>query len=408
MLITRCLRDIYRILRVWGLRCICLMAVTFLVLWGVVSPVQADPGTRRYPPQAAVPDPGPIMPPRLPTPAPTPCPLPERSPAFAAVDFAAEPPQEPTLREKVVQQVAALGKRAEQTHDSLERGILHQVLRLDDFFGKTDSVKEQRTAYLLRWRNSLREQQGAGLNFGSTLRANLVLSRINERLQLAISGAGKPDQFSPSLPEDPGNPGFDRTFRNTRIVNTELRYQWLRTADTDLFSGAGVDLALPPEFFARTRFLKLIRLGDFYLARVGETVFVKNPDGFGETTEFSIERSLDPKTLVRHASSATVSQEIKAVEWGTELSLLRVLTPKSGITVTGGVYGNTSVNDWVTNYRILATYRRNFLRPWLFYELEPQVTWPRQADGGFPINYALTVRLEVVFQGDERKLPLDR
>jgi hypothetical protein len=308
----------------------------------------------------------------------------------------------PSIKDQVVEKVVVLGQTAEHTHDLLQRGILQQVVGLDNFFGKPNSEKELHTSYLLRWRNSLRWEQGGGLAPGSTLRANLNLSRINERLQLAISGAGKPDQFSPSLPEDPGNPGFDRTFRATRIVNTELRYQLLRTPLAELFLGAGFDLAIPPQVFARARFQRLQRLGQFYLLQFGETLFVKTPDGFGETTELALERSLGPKTLLRLANSATVSEELHGtMEWGSELSLLHELSPKSALTVTGGIYGNTGSDDWVDNYRALVRYRRNFLREWLFYELEPQVSWPRQPDGNFPVSYAFTVRLEVVFHGRE-------
>lgn len=376
-----------------------LTALVTLVL--TAAPVWADPPKRPKPPPA----PPPVsLVPSAPLPVVPVCLALQPVPAFVPIDFTAAPAPGPTLTERVVEQVAALGRRAEETHDRLERGIMQQVLRLDDFFGKANNLKEQHTAYQLRWRNSLRWQQGSGLDVGSTLRANLELSRINDRLQLAISGAGKPDQTTPTLPEDPGNPGFDRTLRNARIVNTELRYQLMRTAQANLFLGTGFDLALPPEFFARARYQRLDRVGQFYLLHFGETIFVKNPDGFGETTELSAERSLDPKTLARLALSGTVSQEIKALEWGTELSLLRELSPKSAVTVTGGVYGNTSIDDWVTNYRVLATYRRNFLRPWLFYELEPQVAWPRSEDGRFPTTFSVTVRLEIVFQGNERKL----
>lgn len=326
---------------------------------------------------------------------------------FALPDFTNLEPGS-TLAEKMAEQATILGKQAEVTHDRLERGILNQVIRLDDFFGKPNPSKDLRTAYLLRWRNSARLQQGSGLGLGSTLNANLELSRINERLQLAISGNDQPDQLAPSLPEDPGNPGFDRTFRNARIVNTELRYQLVRSPETNLFLGAGFDLTIPPQFFLRARYQRLYRLSPLYLFHFGETFFVKNPDGFGETTEFAIERSLGPKTLLREANSATVSQEIGAIEWGSELSLLHELSPRSALTVTSGIYGNTGIDDWITNYRVQLLYRRNFLRSWLFYELEPQITWPRQDDGTFKTNYAFTVRLEVVFQGRERAAVKDR
>jgi hypothetical protein len=300
--------------------------------------------------------------------------------------------------------MTALGKSADNTHDALERSILHQVIRLDDFFGRPNSQKELHTSYSLRWRSSVRLQQDGGFNFGSTLRANVDLSKISDRLQLAISGEDKPDPFAPSLPEDPGNPGFDRTFRTTRIVNTELRYQLLRTSDTELFLGAGVDLALPPQLFARARFQHTQKLGSV-LVGFAETLFAKTPYGVGETSEFRMEKLLDPKTVLRWASSGTVSQEIEGIEWGSELSLLHEISPSSAVTMIGGAYGNTSFAQWVNNYRILLRYRRNFLRSWLFYELEPQVAWPRDAGGSFPTTYALTLRLEVVFRGDQKKGP---
>ena len=310
------------------------------------------------------------------------------------------PPAPPAVPDTTF--AGALGKTADHTHDLLERGFLQQVINLDDFFGKTNSPKEVYSSYLLRWRNSLRLQQGGGVNLGSTLRANVDLSKINERLQLSISGEDKPDQFAPSLPEDPGSPGFDRTFNSARIVNTELRYQLLRTPVTDFFLGAGVDFVWPPQVFARARIQRYQRLSDTFLANFAETFFVKTPDGIGETTELSLDWSLNPKTVLRWASSGTVSQEINALEWGSELSLLHEITSRSAVTLTGGIYGNTGFNDWITNYRILLRYRRNALRSWLFYELEPQVTWPRNTDGSFPINYAVTFRFEVVFQGEEK------
>jgi len=81
---------------------------------------------------------------------------------------------------------------------------------------------------------------------------------------------------------------------------------------------------------------------------------------------------------------------------------LHELSPSSAVSLVGGIYGNTSFEDWVNNYRVYLRYRHNFLRSWLFYELEPQVAWPRDSNGNFPVNYAFTVRLEVVFQGVER------
>lgn len=293
-------------------------------------------------------------------------------------------------------------KTVDATHAVFERNILEQVIRLDSFFGNVKTEHHLKSEYQLRWRNSLRIEQDGGIKPGTSLWANLQLSRINERLHLVVSGENEPEPFSSTLPQDPGNPGFDRNSQSMRVVNTELRYGVIQTPSLDIFLGAGVRLIVPPEAFIRGRFQHTYKLSDVSLLRYSETLFVKKFDVFGETSEICLERLINQKTLLRWANTGTLSYEFTGMEWGSELSLIRELTPRSGITLTGGVYGNSSNVDTVGNYRILARYRRNFLRSWLFYELEPEFSWPRRADGSFPSNYALTFRLEVMFQGKEK------
>jgi hypothetical protein len=294
------------------------------------------------------------------------------------------------------------GTAVDKTHGALERNILEQVVRLDNFFGNVKTEHQQKAEYQLRWRNSVRLDQDGHINLGTTLRANIRLSRVNERLQLVIAGEDEPAPFSSSLPEDPGNPGFDRSSPSARSANTELRYDLVRTTSLNLFLGAGVRFVVPPEAFVRSRLQYTYKISDVSLLRCGETLFYKNFDVLGETSELDLERQLDKNTLLRWATTGTVSSEIRGMEWGTELSLIRELSARRGITFTGGVYGNTSNDGAVQNYRVLARYRQNFLRNWLFYELEPEVSWPRNADGSFPTNFAFTFRLEVVFQGKEK------
>jgi len=300
-------------------------------------------------------------------------------------------------------------KHMDKAHESLQQNILKQTLRLDNFFGNTKSEDERTTGYQLRFRNSIRAEQGGTLKYGASLRASVRLSRISDRLRLTFSGENEPEPFAPGLPEDPGNPGFDRPAQTTKIVNTELRYGFYQTPLTDIFLAAGFRLVLPPEAFVRARVQHTHNINDVTLIRTGETLFVNNVTGVGETTEVSVERLLNPKTVLRWASTGTLSNKIQGLELGTELSLARELSTKSAITVAGGTSGNTSIDDVITNYRLFARYRRNFLREWLFYELGPEVSWPRQADGNFPTNYAITVLLEVVFQGsdtDSKKKPV--
>jgi hypothetical protein len=323
-------------------------------------------------------------------------PVPEQPADAVPPNEPAEPyPVEIYLKEKMIE----IRKNVDETHDRLEQNILKQTIRLDSFFGNPKSGDELKSGYQLRLRNSVRVEQGGNLKFGVSLRANLTLSKISERLRLYVSGENEPEPFAPSLPEDPGNPGFDRPAQTTKIANTEIRYGVYQTPLTDIFMGAGFRLVLPFEAFVRSRVQHTHHINDVTQVRAAETLFVNNIVGAGETTEVTVERLLDPKDILRWASTATISHEIRGVDLGTELSLIRELSPKSAVTLTGGVYGNSSLDDTINNYRLFVRYRRNFLRSWLFYELTPEVSWPRQADGNFPTNYACTFLLEVVFQG---------
>jgi hypothetical protein len=304
--------------------------------------------------------------------------------------------------------VSNFGKTMDTAHARLEQNILAQTVRLDDFFGDVRTEDRRQTGYELRWRNSFRIEDGGTLVYGTSVRARFTLSRISERLRLIIAGEDEPTPLSQTLPQDPGNPGFDRTTPVAHFANTELRYELVRKPDMNLFLGAGVRLDLPFEAFVRSRFQYNHRFSDESLLRLAETLFVKNTDLLGETTEISLERLIDTNTILRWSSAGTASEEIRGLEWGSELSLIKGLQEGRAVTLTGGAYGNTTSSAVADNYRLLARYRSNFLRSWLFYELEPEIAWPRDRNGEFPATLALTFRVEVVFQGNSRHNgPLD-
>ena len=307
-----------------------------------------------------------------------------------------------SLKETIV----GIEKKVEETHEQLEQDILEQVMRLDGFFGNVQTENRRRTSYEFRWRSGIRIEEGKSLKLKPdvTLRANMVLPRTSENLRLVISGENQVETLSPALPTDPGNPGFDRTAQPVaRLVNTEFRYQFIKEPDRDLFVGAGVRIVLPLEPFVRGRYQITHNFSSIFLIRLGETLFIKPKEIVGETTEVNLERLLDEKTILRLASTGTLSQGFHGMEWGSELSWIRELSAKSAITFTGGIYGTSNPSTFANDYRLLTRYRRNFLTEWLFYELEPEISWPKGSDGAHFTKYAMTFRLEVLFHKADGK-----
>lgn len=58
----------------------------------------------------------------------------------------------------------AFGTAVDKTHDGIERNILERVIRLDNFFGNVKTESRQKAEYQLRWRNSIRMEQGGMSN----------------------------------------------------------------------------------------------------------------------------------------------------------------------------------------------------------------------------------------------------
>jgi hypothetical protein len=352
----------------------------------VACPAAAQEGPPTPPSPVSTPQEGPLVPA-------SPEPTPQEGPPVPASP-------EPTTSEKLVEEKASgVMMAVDESHARLERGILDRVIRFDNFFGSVKGDDVRYPDYLIRWVNSLRMEEGGNFKYRTSARASFVLPKIGKRLRLVVSGETEPEPFSAKLPEDPGNPGFDRTLANTRLVNTEIRYSLIHKPTVDMFLGTGVRIKSPLESFVRSRFQYSHRLGEVTLARFAETVFWKNTEGFGETTEIELSRQLGPKTLLRWGNAGTVTEEGPGVEWATELSLLRELSRRSAITIGGGLSGHTRPASQVDIYRVFTRYRRNFLRTWLFFELEPEVSWPRDLFGEYPLTYAFTFRIEVVFQG---------
>jgi hypothetical protein len=315
--------------------------------------------------------------------------------------FAADPPAASVLpatdNAAVSVTPAADNGWVDRTHSRVERDLFDTVLWFDRFFGDERVDVAERPESFLRWMNDLRWDEEEHFSFRSTVRASLRLPRLKKRWRLVISGETRGDPNA-ITPEDPGNPGLDVGSR-VRSGSTELVYDILRTPRSTFDVGAGVRVKIPPDAFVRTRFQHARPVAPNTLGRFTATAFWDARDGLGESNQVDLERWLAPPTLLRWSNTFSIAEKIPGWTWGTDLSLLQKLSPKSAITFAGGVSGSTRPAWIAQNYRILARYRRNVYRKWLFLEGEPDIHWPRKEDGSRKPVWGATLRAEIVFTG---------
>jgi hypothetical protein len=293
----------------------------------------------------------------------------------------------------------------DRTHSMVERDLFESVAWFDRFFGDKRIEVTERPESFLRWTTDARWDQEEHDSFRSTVRASLRLPRLKDRWHLTISSENRGDPNA-ILPEDPGNPGLDIGSRG-RKSSTELVYDIFKTPRSILDVGAGVRVRIPPDAFVRTRFQHARPLALETLGRFTATAFWDARDGFGESNQFDIERRLAPPTLLRWSNAVTITETSRWWTWGTELSLLHKLSLKSAVTFAAGAAGATHPSWVATNYRVLARYRRNVWRKWLFLEWEPDVHWPRMEGVSRKPVWGATLRAEILFTGVEQEPPAE-
>lgn len=285
----------------------------------------------------------------------------------------------------------------DRSHDFVEMCLFAAVGWCDRLFDeKGVDVFEQPEAFL-RWRNEFRWDELQNFTYRSTFRLGIRLPRLAKKWRLVISGENQGDPTA-AIPVDPGNPGTN-VQSTVRAVSTELVYDLFRTEQTYFSLGAGVQVKIPPDAFARVRLGYVQPLGVDTLARFTATAYYQAKEGPGQSNQLDFERRLSPATLLRWSNSITISEGSNGWNWGTELSLGHMLSSSSALTFGGSARGPTRPGVEVQNYRVYTMYRRSVLRNWLFCELEPDINWPLQVDGGRMVVWGGTIRLEVLFIG---------
>jgi hypothetical protein len=291
----------------------------------------------------------------------------------------------------------------DQTHDFVDRHLCEPAVWFDSFFGQDRTLEDVRPGAFVKWRNSVRWTERRGLTYihDFTFRYRLPnLDRLLKKARLVIESRSTADTFTtqPGQAVDPGlNPATGAT---SPILG--VRTDFLTLLRSLVSFDMGIKARLPIDPFARLRYQYTKSLGEHYLIRFNETALYRRIERFTETSELAFERKITTFTLLRWNNYATYTQGTAGVTWNTGISLITQLTHKSAISYDTSMWGVNHPKWVVQNYRIGSVYRRNFYRPWLFFELAPEVTWPKDVSQiGYTSQkksvYAFMATLEVQF-----------
>jgi hypothetical protein len=286
----------------------------------------------------------------------------------------------------------------DQVHDFVQDETCEPAVWFDTFFVKDHVLLDLRPGMLIVLRNSARWTEGQGVTWIRDYHFEWKLpqwKKFLRRAKLYYDSRSVADRYT-IQPGQPVSPGFDPNTgvrKPTIGVRADLytRLRALVSIDT------GVKLAIHPDAHVRMRYQYTQPFGEDYLFRFTEIAMYQAIEHFTNTTTLDLERKMTKFTLLRWSNNVTYTEGTPGVTWNTGISLLTQLAPKSAISYETSMWG-VNHPDWVIqNYRVGITYRKNFYRSWLFFELTPEITWPIDASDHRNSTYALMATLEIQF-----------
>ena len=271
--------------------------------------------------------------------------------------------------------------------DWVQRSIFKSVCAsarwFDNLFGNDAAFIEAEPT--IGWfRGAVVWNERDGFDVDGTLRTKFDLPNVDkvENRVRGFFGRVSNEEFS----RETGSPLQRRpdVFRATEDEEwlLGLGYSPIKNSKRRLDIGGGVNVAWPPDVWARARYRRHAFFGERTLGRYRQTLFWKQEEGAGASTIFDLEHMIQKRFLVGWNGSATFSQATEGVDWLTSFILYQALTPGSALAYRFAIDGETGADVPLNVYSIRLTYRGRISREWLFVEVRPEVAYRKFERGG--------------------------
>lgn len=261
--------------------------------------------------------------------------------------------------------------------------------QIDSYFGGADVYEEISGSYLEA--NLAQQLQEVGSDPATAdFHIKVELPYTERHFDLLLESVAEdvdPRNDNPARTRGPRGEG------QSSGIFAGLRRVFVDTTGMQISTDLGVKVHLPPELFARARLRRTWPLGDWQL-RFKETPFWYQDEGWGQTTEFDLDRWLSERFAFRANSRYQWLND--GDEWLLEhgVALYQILDSRNTLAYeTGFQAKNRPLRS--TQYRVGLRFRRRVHRDWLFLSVVPDIIWRR--DKGFQPEPGLFIELEVLF-----------
>lgn len=270
-------------------------------------------------------------------------------------------------------------------HQNIAESVNDSALWFDEFF-MLDQTSPSAQAYgeariQLGWRPRTTELN----EFENRFKIRYKLPNLKNRVDLVLS------DYDDEQPDNPlqTNKIDDRSAHD----RFSLALQWKAKPDSGLSHRIGIGRRLQP--FVKSRYRNLLSLNDKSDIRFETSAYYYSSDGFG--ADFSLRYSyvVHPQSMFRFNNQFYFRDDKNDWLWQHSWQHLRQIDEKNALISGFYIEGLSRPNYHLEEYLVSSRWRLNALRDWLFFEVEPFVTWRK--DEQFSASYGVSLRVEGFF-----------
>lgn len=279
-------------------------------------------------------------------------------------------------------------------HGEFSKRIVDTAEWMDSFFAEENYIKEKNRSYA-RFRNDFFKEEGARLTYKPAFDVRLALPELERKTHLILSAEPAPTSDPANAPAQTAAERFGAADQSN--VTTAVHYIFRSTAQESFFTRAGLQFHnLRPVVFVEPRYRALFPMESWNF-RFTQDVLWKSNTSWKTDTRFELERLLPWSLFFRTSLDGIWASRVKGYLYVLAFSVRQPLTRTHALDYAWINSYETRPTGKFMETSFIVRYRHSFWRDWLFFEIAPQVRFPRAEN--FRSMPGVLFKFEALFGG---------
>lgn len=280
-------------------------------------------------------------------------------------------------------------------HNTLSLGVSDLSVAIDEFISNEEDIYNRSNRSYVRLRLSQSFASEGDLFTKAKLSGKIDLPNTEDKWKLVFESDVDPDQ---SLDEQ--NRGLDANdvelLDNSDNATGALRFSFDNINNWDIDWDNGLKTPLPLDYFTRINFRRDFELMDDWYLQARQSFNYFHRERLGTLSQLVFAKQVCDVCFFRNKTEVQFRDKRDRFEFAQVATMGYLLNNDSAISFQLGVIGESDPNPRIMNYYFRTDYRYRLHEDWLFLNIVPDISFPRERD--FHLRPAITFRLEVLFK----------